>query len=165
MLAAGFESTRLGATAGLALPIYPLKGYSITIKPLDGELPRASITDTRRKVVFAPLGKRVRVAGFVEIGGDTTSIPPGRIGALLDAAREVLGYRAVDGDLRPWAGQRPATPSGRPILGRTRVGNLFLNSGRARWGGRLRPAVRGWCATRSPRTPTIDLAPYLLPAA
>jgi len=149
VLAAGFESTRLGATAGLALPIYPLKGYSITIKPLDGELPRASITDTRRKVVFAPLGKRVRVAGFVEIGGDTTSIPPGRIGSLLDAAREVLGYRAVDGDLRPWAGQRPATPSGRPILGPSRVGNLFLNVGHA---------IAG-------RTPTIDAAPYLLPAA
>jgi len=165
VLAAGSQSARLGATAGLALPIYPLKGYSITIKPLDGALPRASITDTRRKVVFAPLGDRVRVAGFVEIGGDATSIPPGRIGGLLDAAREVLGYRAVDGDLRPWSGQRPATPNGRPILGRSGVNNLFLNVGQGALGWTLAAgSARLVCDAVAGRTPTIDPTPFAAPA-
>jgi len=166
VLAAGSQSARLGATAGLALPIYPLKGYSITIKPLDSALPRASITDTRRKVVFAPLGDRVRVAGFVEIGGDATSIPPGRIGALLDAAREVLGYRAVDGDLRPWSGQRPATPNGRPILGRSGVKNLFLNVGQGALGWTLAAgSARLVCDAVAGRTPTIDPTPFAAPTA
>jgi D-amino-acid dehydrogenase len=165
VLAAGVQAPRLAASAGLRLPIYPLKGYSITVRPIDAPLPRASITDTRRKVVFAPVGDRVRVAGFVEIGGDADSIPPARIGALLDAAREVLGYHAVDGDLRPWAGQRPATPSGRPILGRCAVPNLFLNVGQGALGWTLAAgSARLVCDAIAARTPTIDPAPYALPA-
>jgi D-amino-acid dehydrogenase len=166
VLAAGVESARLASTAGLALPIYPLKGYSITVKPFEAKLPRVSITDTRRKVVFAPLGDRVRVAGFVEVGGDATSIPPARIGALLDAAREVLGYRAVDGDLRPWAGQRPATPAGRPMLGRTAVSNLFLNVGQGALGWTLAAGcARLVCDAVAGRAPTIDPTPFAAPAA
>jgi D-amino-acid dehydrogenase len=165
VLAAGAQAPRLATSAGLRLPIYPLKGYSITVRPIDAPLPRASITDTRRKVVFAPVGDRVRVAGFVEIGGDADSIPPARIGALLDAAREVLGYRAVDGDLQPWAGQRPATPSGRPILGRSAVPNLFLNVGHGALGWTLAAgSARLVCDAIAARTPTIDPAPYALPA-
>jgi D-amino-acid dehydrogenase len=165
VLAAGVGAVALAATAGLRLPIYPLKGYSITVRPVDAPLPRASITDTRRKVVFAPLGERVRVAGFVEIGGDATSIPPARIGALLDAAREVLGYRAVDGDLQPWAGQRPATPSGRPILGRCAVSNLFLNVGQGALGWTLAAGcARLVCDAVAGRRATIDPKPYELPA-
>ena len=98
---------------------------------------RASITDARRKVVFAPLGDRVRVAGFVEIGAHDNAIPPARTSALLDAAREVLGYSMIDGDIRPWAGQRPATPSGRPIIGRTPIEHLYLNVGHGALGWTL----------------------------
>jgi D-amino-acid dehydrogenase len=112
ILAAGDAAAVLGQTAQIDLPILALKGYSITVRPERGALlPRASITDIRRKIVFAPLGRSVRVAGFVEIGNDDRSIPPRRIGALLDATREVLGYDVIAGDLQPWAGLRPATPS------------------------------------------------------
>jgi D-amino-acid dehydrogenase len=164
VLAAGHESTRLAATAGIQLPVYPLKGYSITVKPLDRPLPRASITDTRRKVVFAPLGDRVRVAGFVEIGAVGDTIPSERIGALLDAAREVLGYRAVDGALQPWAGQRPATPSGRPILGACTMPNLFMNVGQGALGWTLAAgSARLVCDVIAARSPTIDPAPFALP--
>jgi len=163
VLAAGIASVPLAATAGIALPLLALKGYSITVRPLDAPLPRASITDARRKVVFAPLGDRVRVAGFVEIGGDASAIPPARIGALLAAARDVLGYRTVDGDLQPWAGQRPATPSGRPIIGATPLANLFLNVGHGALGWTLAAgSARLLCDVIARRAPTIDAAPYAL---
>jgi D-amino-acid dehydrogenase len=123
---------------------------------------QTSITDARRKVVFAPLGDRVRVAGFIEIGMEGNEIPPARISALLDAAREVLGYAAIDGDIRPWAGQRPATPSGRPIIGRTPVEHLYLNVGHGALGWTLAAgSARLVCDAIAGRTPTIDVRPYL----
>jgi len=165
VLANGAAAPELGAGAGLRLPIYPLKGYSITVKPVGGLLPLASITDTRRKVVFAPLGDRVRVAGFVEIGGHPTAIPAARIGALLAAAREVLGYETVDGDLAPWSGLRPATPTGRPLLGRTPLRNLYLNIGQGALGWTLAAgSARLVCDAIAGRAPTIDVAPFALAA-
>jgi D-amino-acid dehydrogenase len=162
VLAAGDGAAALGRTVGLDLPILPLKGYSITVRPEKGaRLPRASITDVRRKIVFAPLGDTVRVAGFVEIGNDDLSIPPRRIGALLEAAREVLGYDVIAGDLKPWAGLRPATPSGRPIIGRTPFANLFLNVGHGALGWTLAGgSARLVCDFVAKRTPTIAMAPF-----
>lgn len=164
VLAAGDGVAALGRSAGIDLPVLPLKGYSITVRPERGAvLPRASVTDVRRKVVFAPLGDRVRVAGFVEIGNDDRSIPPARIGALLEAAREVLGYAVIDGDLQPWAGLRPATPSGRPIIGRTPLANLFLNVGHGALGWTLAGgSARLLCDVVAQRAPTIPLEPYRL---
>jgi D-amino-acid dehydrogenase len=166
VLAAGTGATALAGTAGLDLPILPLKGYSITVRPEPGAaLPRASINDMRRRVVFAPLGNTVRVAGFVEIGNDDTSIPPRRTSALLEAAREVLGYMVVDGDLRPWAGLRPATPTGRPIIGRTPLANLYLNVGHGSLGWTLAAgSARLVCDVIADRAPTIALTPYQLSA-
>lgn len=161
VLAAGSESAAIGAMAGLKLPVFPLKGYSITIKPDTDRPLKASITDARRKVVFAPLGDRVRVAGFVEIGGDPLSVPPARIAALIDAAREVLGYRIIDGAIHPWTGLRPATPSGRPILGRTPVKGLYLNVGQGALGWTLAAgSARLVADVIAGRAPTIDIAPF-----
>jgi D-amino-acid dehydrogenase len=166
ILAAGDAAAVLGQTAQIDLPILALKGYSITVRPERGALlPRASITDIRRKIVFAPLGRSVRVAGFVEIGNDDRSIPPRRIGALLDATREVLGYDVIAGDLQPWAGLRPATPSGRPIIGRTPLANLFLNVGHGALGWTLAAgSARLVCDLVARRTPTIPMAPFQLSA-
>jgi D-amino-acid dehydrogenase len=162
VLAAGAAARALGATAGLRLPIYPLKGFSITVRPTNGALlPRASITDMRRKIVFAPLGQSVRVAGFVEIGGREHDLPPARIAALLAAAREVLGYSEVDGAIQPWAGLRPATPSGRPILGRSPVQHLYLNVGHGSLGWTLAAgSARLLCDAIAGRAPTIRPTPF-----
>jgi len=164
VLAAGAAAAELGRTAGIDLPILALKGYSITVQPEKGAtLPRASITDMRRRIVFAPLGDRVRVAGFVEIGNDDRSIPPRRIGALLDATREVLGYSVIDGELRQWTGLRPATPSGRPIIGRTPLPNLYLNVGHGALGWTLAAgSARLVCDVIAGRAPTIPMAPFQL---
>ena len=162
LLACGADAPALAATAGIALPIYPLKGYSITVRPaFDTIRLQTSITDARRKVVFAPIGDRVRIAGFVEIGAEGNEIPPARTSALLDAAREVLGYDVIDGNIRPWAGQRPATPSGRPIIGRTPVEHLYLNVGHGALGWTLAAgSARLVCDAIAGRTPTIDVKPY-----
>ena len=162
VLAAGIGAPAIALTAGIHLPIYPLKGYSITVRPaMDAVRLRTSITDARRKVVFAPLGDRVRVAGFVEIGAKGNEIPPARTSALLDAVREVLGYDVIDGDIRPWAGQRPATPSGRPIIGRTPIEHLYLNVGHGALGWTLAGgSARLLCDAIAGRTPTIDVKPY-----
>lgn len=166
VLAAGDAAAALGRTAGLELPVLPLKGYSLTVKPERGAtLPRASITDVRRKIVFAPLGAAVRVAGFVEIGNDDRSIPPRRISALLEATREVLGYSVIDGNLQPWSGLRPATPSGRPIIGRAPLANLYLNVGHGALGWTLAAgSARLVCDVVAGRAPTIDLMPFGIPA-
>jgi D-amino-acid dehydrogenase len=163
LLAAGVGAPALAATAEINLPIYPLRGYSITVRPaFDAIRLQTSITDARRKVVFAPLGDRVRVAGFIEIGAEGNGIPPARISALLDAAREVLGYAVIDGDIRPWVGQRPATPNGRPIIGRTPVEHLYLNVGHGALGWTLAAgSARLVCDAIAGRTPTIDVKPYM----
>jgi D-amino-acid dehydrogenase len=161
VLAAGVGARAIADSAGLKLPIYPLTGYSIAVNPEGGMLPHVSITDARRKVVFAPLGDSVRVAGFVEIGDRDTTIPPARIGALLEATREVLGYGVIDGDLHPWAGLRPATPSGRPIIGRTKIRNRHLNTGHGALGWTLAGGSARLIADAiAGRTPTIDDRPF-----
>lgn len=139
VLAAGSHAPRLARGAGLRLPIYPLKGYAITLPVARGApLPGCSITDIRRKVVFAPLGRRVRVAGFVEMAGHDARIPQARIDALVAAAREVIGLKAdLRTELQPWCGFRPATPSGLPIIGATPVEGLYLNVGHGTLGWTL----------------------------
>jgi len=88
-LAAGCDSERLARRAGLSLPIYPLKGYSLTAPISDPEAaPTLSVTDFQRKIVYARLAGRLRVAGIADIGGYDGSIAPRRLATLLGEARE-----------------------------------------------------------------------------
>lgn len=166
VIANGAAAPALARTVGLNLPIYPLKGYSITVAA-DGErLPACSITDTRRKVVFAPLGRgkrsRLRVAGFVELTGHDRSIPPARIEALAAATREVIGIEPR-GDLAPWCGFRPATPTGLPLLGATKVPGVFLNVGQGALGWTLAAgSARVVADAVVGRAPPIDARPFAL---
>ncbi len=134
VLASGWESALHARELGLRIPVYPLKGYSITADipaHLPHAAPRVSVTDTARKVVFARLGERLRVAGMVEIVGPDTRIDARRIDSLRRSTREVFAQLPLDGALRPWSGMRPATPTGLPITGRQRGGprNLWLQTG------------------------------------
>lgn len=133
VLAAGTASAPLGRQLGLDVPVYPLKGYSITL-PVDGAAnaaPRMSVTDIARKVVFARLGKRLRVAGMVELVGEDRRVHRDRIDALLSTTRNVFPHIGDALDPEPWSGLRPATPTGLPLLGRTPGApvNLLLNTG------------------------------------
>ena len=132
VLCTGHTAPALAAQVGIHLPIYPLKGYSITVDT-DGPglAPKVSITDSARKVVFARLGERLRVAGMVELVGQNSRIPSDRIDSLLTDTQDLFGDCSRFADLQPWTGMRPATPTGLPVIGRQPQGphNLYLNTG------------------------------------
>jgi len=137
VLALGSDSPRLARTVGVDLPIYPLKGYSITLDVDQGAgphaAPRVNVTDSARKVVFARLGDRLRVAGMAELVGHDRSIAPQRIRMLEEATQALFpkARRDAAAALHPWAGLRPATPTGQPLMGRWPGAppNLLLNTG------------------------------------
>jgi hypothetical protein len=118
VLALGSASQRVASTLGMRLPVYPLKGYSITVDTGDapGPAPRVNVTDTARKMVFARIGQRLRVAGMAELVGHNTHIPPARIERLRDAANAVFPGCSHVRELNPWTGMRPATPKGVPLV-------------------------------------------------
>jgi D-amino-acid dehydrogenase len=125
---------------GIRIPVYPLKGYSITL-PLDGEAassaPTVSLTDEAHKIVLSRLGNRLRAAGTAELTGYDTRINAVRCDALVARVRRL--FPAL-GDIEPvdrWAGLRPATPDNVPVIGRTRLPNLFLNTGHGTLGWTL----------------------------
>lgn len=133
VVALGTASHPLARTLGLRVPVYPLKGYSLTVDVSDapGAAPRVNVTDAARKVVFARLGQRLRVAGMAELVGENTHIPADRIHSLVASARALFPDASRYDDVKPWAGLRPATPTGLPVLGRLRGGpdNLWFNTG------------------------------------
>lgn len=129
VLCAGYRSPGL-ALPGLKLPIYPLKGYSLTapIAP-SHRAPQVSITDYERKIVYARLDEQLRVAAMVDIVGFDESVDARRFQSMLRMARSTLPGAADYGQAVEWAGMRPATPTGVPIIGATVYRNLWLNLG------------------------------------
>lgn len=144
VVAAGTLSPQLTAPLGIRLPIYPLKGYSLTL-PLNGSAPAVSVTDFKRKVVYAPLttpaGPALRVAGMADIAGYALRPDPVRVGQLIAEARAAFpaatDYEVPIERLQPWTGLRPATPEGAPRLGPTRIANVFVNAGHGALGWTL----------------------------
>lgn len=131
VLALGTGSVALARTLGVRLPIYPLKGYSITLPGQSTGAPTVNVTDAKRKLVFARLGDRLRVAGMAELVGENRDIPPGRIDRLIQQTREVFPQAHIGTEVQPWAGLRPATPTARPIVGTLPQAptNLLFNVG------------------------------------
>ena len=133
VMALGALSPALARSLGVALPVYPLKGYSITVETdlAAEDAPRVNVTDSARKVVFARIGDRLRVAGMAELVGYDGGIPEGRIASLVASTRALFPACSRFAELQPWTGMRPATPTGLPIVGR-RPGapaNLLFNTG------------------------------------
>lgn len=129
VLSAGHRSAGL-ALPGLQLPVYPLKGYSLTA-PVGAthRAPEVSITDYERKIVYARLDNQLRVAAMVDIVGYDEAVDAGRLASMRRLARETLPQAADYGQAVEWAGMRPATPTGVPIIEATRYRNLWLNLG------------------------------------
>ncbi|MFT6386833.1 MAG: D-amino-acid dehydrogenase [Cellvibrionaceae bacterium] len=129
VLAMGPQSTALAKSVGIKLPIYPMKGYSVTVPASEG-LSDLSITDPKTKTVYCKLGKRLRIAGFAEFSGYGTAIKQSRINQLLSNAKKFLpeagDYTQV---IDSWCGLRPATPDSIPIVGQSVYENLYLNVG------------------------------------
>nr|WP_249812919.1 D-amino acid dehydrogenase [Bradyrhizobium sp. 141] len=130
VLALGSWSSRLVAPLGISLPVYPVKGYSITVPIKDASgAPESTVMDESYKVAITRLGNRIRVGGTAEISGYSDK--------LYDARRATLDHSLTDlfprgGDLAKatfWSGLRPMTPDGPPVIGPTQYANLHLNTG------------------------------------
>lgn len=128
--ALGSYSPLLLRPLGLRLPVYPAKGYSATV-PLgaDSVAPSVSLTDDGHKIVFSRLGQRLRIAGTAEFNGYNTELNAVRCGALMRRAGELFPDLRPAGDAEFWCGLRPATPSNVPLIGRSSISNLYLNTG------------------------------------
>ena len=136
----GSYSARMLAPLGIRLPVYPLKGYSVTLAlapEVAARAPTISLTDEARKLVISRLGTRLRCAGTAELAGFDTSINQGRCAAIVERLRELFPALADAAAAEFWAGLRPATPSNVPVIGRTRVENLYLNTGHGTLGWTL----------------------------
>lgn len=129
VVALGSFSPFMVRPLGIRIPVYPVKGYSLTIPIRDAALaPESTVMDETYKIALTRLGDRIRVGGMAEISGYNNALPQAR--------RRTLEHSVSDlfpgGDLSAasfWSGLRPMTPDGTPIIGRTSVGNLFLNTG------------------------------------
>lgn len=152
VLALGSGSAAVARGLGLHLPVYPLKGYSITLDAPEAAswAPHISVTHAAHKVVFARLGNRLRVAGMAELVGHDTRIPAHRIDSLRNSVQDVFGHTAADGNEHPWTGMRPATPTGLPVVGRQPGGhgNLWINTGHGALGFTLAFGTAGTVASQ-----------------
>jgi D-amino-acid dehydrogenase len=130
VLAAGIQSRDLAASAAINLPLYPLKGYSLTapIRATD-RAPEISVTDFENKVLYARIGDSLRVAAIVDMVGADLTLDAKRIAGLTRQVRATMPHGADYDHVSAWAGLRPATPGGAPIIGATRYPNLWLNVG------------------------------------
>ena len=128
--ALGSYAPRMLKPIGLNLPVYPVKGYSVTLPVTDDAMaPQSTLMDETHKVAITRLGDRIRVAGTAEIAGYSNRLGP----HATDTVKHVIGdLFPKGGDLTQaegWTGLRPMTPDGTPILGATKYDNLFLNTG------------------------------------
>jgi D-amino-acid dehydrogenase len=130
IVALGSYSPQMVAPLGIRLPVYPVKGYSITVPITDAaRAPVSTLLDESYKVAITRLGDRIRVGGMAEISGYDFALPPQRRATL----EHSVGSLFPDaGDLSRasfWCGLRPMTPDSTPVIGPTRIPNLFLNAG------------------------------------
>lgn len=130
VVAMGSYSPHLVRPLGVACNVYPAKGYSATYPILKPEAaPTVSLTDSSHKVVFSRLGNRLRMAGTAELSGYSRELNSGRCAALTNLAQDLFSDALDYEGVSYWSGLRPSTPSNVPLIGRTRIPNLYLNTG------------------------------------
>jgi len=130
VVAMGSYSPLITNPIGVWLPVYPAKGYSVTVPITEPEkAPQGGIIDDERKLVYSRLGSRLRIAGMAEIAGYDTRIDDKRSRAMLDNALKLFPGVGDPDNAEFWAGLRPQTPDSVPVIGATRYGNLYLNTG------------------------------------
>jgi D-amino-acid dehydrogenase len=130
VVALGSYSAPLLAPLRLSVPVYPVKGYSATLDVTCAEgAPRSTIMDEAFKVAVTRLGNRVRAAGTAELTGFDTTHDARRCATIVHVVRDLFPDAGDISSARMWAGLRPMTPDGTPIVGPTSFKNLYLNTG------------------------------------
>ena len=138
VVALGSYSAPLLRQIGISIPVYPVKGYSVTLPLAPGDVaPQTSLTDHARKIVMSRLGDRLRVAGTAELTGYDTEMNEQRCQALLKRCFEWFPKVGRAENAHYWTGLRPATPNNLPLIGRSKYPNLFLNTGHGTLGWTL----------------------------
>ena len=130
VMAMGSLSPLLAAPLGIRLPIYPAKGYSVTLPVADAsKAHQVSLTDDEYKLVFSRLGDRLRIAGTAELNGYDRDLNRVRCEAIVRRVEALFPGAGDTSRAQFWTGLRPATPSNVPIIGRSKLPNLYLNTG------------------------------------
>jgi D-amino-acid dehydrogenase len=130
VLAMGSLSPLYAKPLGIDLPIYPAKGYSVTMPVKEPTYAhQVSLTDDEFKLVFSRLGDRLRIAGTAEFNGYDRDLNRVRCEAIVRRTEELFPGAGDASQAQFWTGLRPATPSNVPIIGRSKINNLFLNTG------------------------------------
>ena len=130
VLALGSHSAAMLRPLGLKLPVYPVKGYSITVPIVDAaRAPESTLMDESYKIAITRLGERIRVGGMAEISGYNNMLPERRRATLVHSLSDLFAGAGDIGAASYWSGLRPMTPDGTPVIGATPYDNLFLNTG------------------------------------
>ena len=160
VVAMGSFSTQLLQPLGIDLMIYPGKGYSATYKITNPDAaPTVSLTDDGYKLVVSRLGDRLRVAGTCELNGYTRELNTTRCEAITRRTRELFPDGCDYDNPVYWTGLRPLTPSNVPYIGKTRISNLFLNTGHGTLGWTMGcGSGRAIAEIVSGRRPEVDFA-------
>jgi D-amino-acid dehydrogenase len=138
VVALGSYSPFLLSPVGINVPVYPVKGYSVTVALTHTEAaPVMCLSDENAKVAISRLGNRLRAAGTAELAGYDTSLNDARCDAILFRIEQLFPGAGDYAGASRWAGLRPATPSNVPLIGLTRYRNLFLNTGHGTLGWTL----------------------------
>ena len=138
VVALGSYSPFLLSPVGISVPVYPVKGYSVTVPLTHTDVaPTMCLSDENAKVAISRLGNRLRAAGTAELTGYDTSLNEARCDAILSRVEHWFPGAGNYAAASRWAGLRPATPSNVPLIGHTRYRNLYLNTGHGTLGWTL----------------------------
>lgn len=128
--ALGAYTPHLVNPLGVSCLVYPAKGYSATFKVTNPDAaPMVSLTDSEHKVVFSRLGDTLRMAGTAELGGYSRALNTKRCQSMVSLAKGLFPSALDFDNVKFWSGLRPSTPSNVPLIGQTKVSNLYLNTG------------------------------------
>jgi D-amino-acid dehydrogenase len=160
LLALGSHSPKLLSPLGIEIPVYPVKGYSITLPITDaGGAPESTVMDETHKVAVTRLGDRIRVGGTAELAGYNLELREARRRTLMHVVGDLFPDGGDLGRAEFWCGLRPMTPDGTPIVGGTALPNLFLAAGHGTLGWTMAAGTaRVISDVISGRNPAIDLA-------
>jgi D-amino-acid dehydrogenase len=164
VVALGSWSPRLLRPLGISIPVYPVKGYSITVPIVDPEAaPVSTVMDESYKVAITRLGDRIRVGGTAEVSGYSDKLYSARRATLDRSLTDLFPRGGNPADATFWSGLRPMTPDGPPVIGATRYSNLHLNTGHGTLGWTMAcGSGRVLADLLSGRKPEIDTAELAL---
>lgn len=159
VLALGSYSTQMLKPLGIDIPVYPVKGFSITVPITNPEMaPESTIMDETHKVAVTRLGDRIRVGGTAQLSGFDLNLDEGRRQTLEFVVSDLFPQGGDVARAEFWTGLRPMTPDGTPIIGKTRYPNLTLSTGHGTLGWTMATGTgRVVADLLSGKTPDIDV--------